>query len=190
MSPPDAATTPNERVTSLTGCSDVTMTSLSNSVLWMHQRKMAARYRGLLPPSTSTPALFPFPVYSLSPASALYQRRAWNVASLQKTSKELLNTAAATTMSLMGRPFVTRLPWQPPLCCLLQPEIARQCRAGVRFPAVVGDTRPSQPQRRRDSPVNWLLSDDDEKVTSSRKGNRKWNSPADRRLAFEKRGKT
>ena len=167
------------------------MTSLSSSAgsaPWIHQANAAATHRmcaGLFPPpmsvlrTTSNPTLFPFPVYSLTSA-ALCHRRAWTINSLQKTGKELSNTA---TVSLMNHPFLSRLPWRPPLCCFLQPEAARRSRARVNFP-VVDDTLPSQPQQRatarRDSPVNWLLSDD-VKVTSSENRDRMWNSPVDRR---------
>ena len=166
------------------------MTSLPDAVPWTHRGKMAAGGTRLFPPPTqdlrmrsSSSIPFPFPVYSLSPA-AVCHRRAWNFTALQKASKELLSTAAATA-SLVNHPFLGRLPWQPPLCCLLQPEVAaRRSRAGLQFP-LVGDALPSQPpqrvaSRRRDSPVNWLLSDD---VRATSSANRKWNSPADRRPA-------
>ena len=190
--------TVTSRMTSPTTCCDDTMlTSLCNSagaLRCMHRSKMAATrghgtFADLLPSpmhdlntTSSNPTLFPFPVFPLWPR-AVGNRRAWN--SNLNAEKESLNTA---TMSLMNSQFLRRLPWQPPLCCLLQPELTRRGRSRVHLP-VVGDALATSRQQRvtlrRDSPVNWLLSDD-AKMTSSVEQDRVWNSPVDRRAAQDR----
>jgi len=196
LSPPKAVTSPNEPMTSLAEYSANTMTSLwsdTGALLWMHHGKMAAKHSAcaeVFPPTmhdlsmtTSNPTLFPFPVHSLPPLAFGHRRavvRSWNMNSLPQTGKELINTA---TLSLENQPFLSRLPWQPPLCCLLQPEVARRYRANVQLP-LVGGVLPTQELKRitsrRVSPVNWLLSDD-VRVTSSARRDPMWNSPVDRR---------
>ena len=194
--PPKAAALPrDEPVTSLTGESADLRTSLCSNAgawLWLHHGKTAATHstcatEAFPPPmhdlnSSQNPTLFPFPVHSLSPTVFGYRRtavRSWNANSIPQTGKELLNMAA---LSILNQPYLTRLPWQPPLCCLLQPEVARRCRTNAHFPLVGGASQTQPLQRvssRRVSPVNWLLSDD-VRVTSSAHRDPMWNSPVDR----------
>ena len=195
MSPRKGAYPSTEPVTSMTGFSADMMTSLccnNEALLWMRHREMADAHGAcaeVFPPPiqdriSSNAALFPFPVNLLSPTMALGHRRAvtrsWSINALAETGKDLLNAA---TSSLLNQPLIGRLPWPPPLCCLLQPEIARQCRASVRHP-LVGNVLPTQPLQRvpsrRGCPVNWLLSDD-VRVASSAHRDRTWNSAVDRR---------
>jgi len=192
MSPAKAAALPSEPMTSsLMGYSTDLMTSLcsnAGALLWLHHNKTTATHNigatEVSPPSVQhlgmspNPTLFPFPVHSLSP-TVFGHRRAFVHSWHGQTGKELLNMAA---LSLVNQSFFSRL---PPLCCLLQPEVARRCRASVQFPEV-GSVLQTQPiQRvnsRRISPVNWLLSDD-VRVTSSGHRDRMWNSAIDRRPA-------
>ena len=192
-----SVTSLNEPMTSLTGCSTDMMTSLcgnAGALLWMDHSQMAATHSAcakVFPPSmqnmsmSSNPTLFPFPVHSLPPIAFSHRRaviRSWNVNSLLQTGKELIDTA---TLSLVNQPFLSRLPWQPPLCCLLQPEVARRCRASMHPPHAGGVLPSQQLQRvtsRRVSPVNWLLSDD-VRVTTSAHRDPTWNSGVDRRPA-------
>ena len=197
MLPPKAVTSMNEPMTSLTENSADMMTSLcsdAGALFWMHHGKMAATRRAcarvFAPPMqdlsmSSNPTAFPFPVHSLPPIGFGQRRagtRAWNTNSLPQTGKELINKAA--TLSLMNQPFLSRLPWHPPLCCLLQPEVARRCCADAQLPLVGGSALATQQlfTSRRVSPVNWLLSDD-VRVTSSSHRDPMWNSPIERRPA-------
>jgi len=140
----------------------------------------------IFPPPTpdlslrSNPTPFPFPVHSFPPVVFGHRHaadRSWNMNSLPQTGKELMNSA---TLSLVNQTFLSRLPWRPPLCCLLQPEVARLCRTDVHLPLVGGVLPKPQLQRatsRRVSPVNWLLSDDVRDPV--------WNSLVDRRPASD-----
>jgi len=183
-------TSTHKPLTSPTGYSADLMTSLcsnAGALLWMHHSRMAATHSAcakVFPPPVQEPSIsphsaaFPFPVHSLPPIG-FGQRRAvihsWTTNSLPHLmGKEPINT---TALSLVRQPFLSRLPWQPPLCCLLQPEIARRCRA-----LVGGGAQLDRVNSCRVSPVNWLLSDD-ARVASSAHRDRVWNFSVDRRQA-------